>query len=79
MKPEKIHKYAIDGNNFETSNPIVKGSDLRSQGKVPADYEVYLEVNGPGDDELIGSDQEVDISQPGKEKFYSSKPTTNNG
>ena len=79
MKPQKIHKYSIDGNTFETSNPIIKGSDLRSQGKVPADYEVYLEVNGPGDDEFIRNDQEVDLSQPGKEKFYSSKPTTNNG
>lgn len=78
-KPSKVYKYSIDGVKFETENKIITGAELRSKGNVPNDYEIYLEVHGSGDDELITATQEVDLSEPGREKFYSSKPNTNNG
>lgn len=75
-KKEKF-KYTIDGIHGESDDPILTEAKLREVGNVPADYEVYLEVNGPGDDELVKGS--VDLSQPGREKFYSSKPNTNYG
>lgn len=78
-KQSKVYKYSIDGVKFETEKKIITGAELRSKGNVPSDYEIYLEVHGPGDDELITAIQNVDLSEPGREKYYSSKPNTNNG
>lgn len=76
-KKDPKFKYTIDGKHGESENPIVTEVNLRAVGNVPDDYEVYLEVKGPGDDELVKG--QVDISKPGREKFYSTKPNTNNG
>lgn len=76
MKKEKF-KYTIDGVHGESETAIVTETTLRQVGKVPSDYSIYLEVKGPGDDELI--EGEVDLSEPGRERFYSAKPNTNNG
>lgn len=74
---DKKYKYTVDGKHGESNNPIVTEAELRQTGNVPSDYEIYLEVKGPGDDMLVKD--KIDISKPGREKFYSSKPNTNNG
>lgn len=66
-------KYSIDGKNFETDKQYIKGSQIRKQGDIPDDYEIFLDNKQPWEDELIENDEIVDLARPGKEKFYSKK------
>lgn len=64
-------KYSIDGKNFETDKQYIKGSQIRKQGNIAADFQIYLDNKQPWEDDLIGDDEIVDLARPGKEKFYS--------
>lgn len=78
-KRNKIYKFSIDGKPQETLEQFIAGVEIRKRGNIPADYLIFLKVKGPGDDLLIEDKDRVDLSQPGKEEFYSCKPNTNNG
>lgn len=78
-KDPKGYNYSIDNKPKESSEAIITGAKIRMEGAVPADYNIYLKVNGPGEDELIEDIREVDLSKPGREHFYSAKPNTGNG
>lgn len=69
-------KYSIDGENFETDKQYIKGSQIRRQGNIPSDYQIFLDNKQPWDDDLIEDDEIVDLARPGKEKFYSKKEVT---
>lgn len=64
-------KYSIDGVCFETDKQYIKGSQIRKQGNISEDYEIYLDNKQPWEDDLIVDDEIVDLARPGKEKFYS--------
>lgn len=66
-------KYSIDGQNFETDKQYVKGSQIRKQGNIPYDYQIFLDNKLPWEDDLIEDDEIIDLARPGKEKFYSKK------
>jgi len=61
------------------TNQFITGAELKQLGGIPGDYEVFLKVNGPDEDQLIKNDEKVDLSKPGREHFYGCKPNTNNG
>lgn len=69
-------KYSIDGKNFETDKQYIKGSQIRRQGNIAADFQIYLDNKQPWEDDLIEDDEIVDLARPGKEKFYSKKEIT---
>lgn len=69
-------KYSIDGKNFETNKQYIKGSQIRRQGNIAADFQIYLDNKQPWEDDLIEDDEIVDLARPGKEKFYSKKEIT---
>jgi hypothetical protein len=64
-------KYSINGENFETDKQYIKGSQIRRQGNIPINYEIYLDNKQPWEDDLIKDDEIVDLARSGKEKFYS--------
>lgn len=64
-------KYSIDGKNFETDKQYIKGAQIRSQGNIDDDYQIFLDNKEPYEDDLIENDQIIDLARPGKEKFYS--------
>ena len=66
-------KYSIDGKNFETDKQYIKGSQIRIQGNIAADFQIYLNNKQPWEDDLIEDNEIVDLARPGKEKFYSKK------
>lgn len=66
-------KYSIDGENFETDKQYIKGSQIRRQGNIGADFQIFLDNKQPWEDDLIDDDEIVDLARPGKEKFYSKK------
>ncbi len=69
-------KYSIDGKNFETDKQYIKGSQIRRQGNIAADFQIYLDNKQPWEDDLIEDNEIVDLARPGKEKFYSKKEIT---
>ncbi len=69
-------KYSINGENFETDKQYIKGSQIRRQGNIAADFQIYLDNKQPWEDDLIEDDEIVDLARPGKEKFYSKKEVT---
>lgn len=69
-------KYSIDGKNFETDKQYIKGSQIRRQGNIPDDYQIFLDNKQPWEDDLIEGNEIVDLARPGKEKFYSKKEVT---
>lgn len=69
-------KYSIDGKNFETDKQYIKGSQIRRQGNIAADFQIYLDNKQSWEDDLIEDDEIVDLARPGKEKFYSKKEIT---
>lgn len=64
-------KYSIDGKNFETDKQYIKGFQIRNQGNIPVDFQIFLDNKEPYEDDLIVDDEIVDLARPGKEKFYS--------
>jgi hypothetical protein len=74
-----VFKIHIDQKNFDVTNQFITGAELKQLGGIPAGYEVFLKVNGQGEDQLIRDADQVDLSEPGREHFYGCKPNTNNG
>jgi len=64
-------KYSIDGKNFETDKQYIRGSQIRSQGNIADNFQIFLDNKQSWDDELIEDNEIVDLARPGKEKFYS--------
>lgn len=67
----------IDGQRHEVTEPTT-GAVLYHVGKVKPDYDLFREVRGQGDDELIpNADAVVHIHEG--DVFYSAKRTLNPG
>ncbi|WP_018615754.1 multiubiquitin domain-containing protein [Segetibacter koreensis] len=64
-------KYTINCQEFETNKQYIKGGDIRRQGAISADDEIFLSIKGPWEDELIKDEQFVDLARPGIENFFS--------
>ncbi|MCW2120659.1 multiubiquitin domain-containing protein [Flavobacterium sp. 7A] len=66
-------KYSINEEKFETDKQYIKGSQIRRQGNIPDDYQIFLNNKQPWEDDLIEGNEIVDLARPGKEKFYSKR------
>lgn len=69
-KPPKVYKIQIDKVTFEVSQRLITGRELLTlAGKTPPEqFAVYLKVPG-AQPQRIGLDVQVDLEEPGKEKF----------
>lgn len=67
----------IDTKHHTTPNPTT-GHALYMLGTVPAGFDLYREVPGKGDDELIPNDA-ASIALKEGENFFSSKQSLNPG
>lgn len=61
----------INGVNFKWEQPLIQGSQIKQLGGIEPNAELYLKGKGQQPDVLIADDQQVDLSNPGIEKFYS--------
>jgi hypothetical protein len=78
-KPEDRFKIMIDQKPFEVQEQFITGNKIKELAKVPANYGVWLKSNGPGPDRQIGDNESVDLSQPGREHFFTGSVTTTEG
>ena len=67
---KKLH-LMINGVNYKWEHSLIKGSEIKNLGGIDPSAELYLQANGLDSDELILDNQEIDLSNPGIEKFYS--------
>lgn len=66
-------EYTIDKKQFSSDKQYIRGSKIRGQGEIPADYQIFLAIKKPWEDELIRDNDWVDLARPGTEHFYSKK------
>lgn len=72
--------FVIDGRRFQWGAPVITGLKLKQlTGVNPDAYGVWLEIRGNGDDRLIGNTEQVDLQQPGIERFFTGKTATTEG
>ncbi len=67
----------IDKNNLQTPNPTT-GTALYAIGTVGDEYELWLEVPGPGDDLPIANDS-ASLTVKAGSHFYTAKKKLNPG
>lgn len=67
----------IDKNKYTSPDPTT-GAALYTLGKIPANYDLFEEIHGPGDDKLIPNDN-TSIDLKNGLHFYSIKQTLNPG
>ena len=69
--PDKDVVIHIDHKQYKVTEEVMTGSQLRVTAKPPisGDYDLFLEVPGPGDDQKIGDAQSVTLKNG--MQFYS--------
>lgn len=67
----KIFHLMINGTNYKWEQPLIQGSQIKQLDGIEPTAELYLKGKGQQPDVLIADDQQVDLSNPGIEKFYS--------
>lgn len=78
-KSEQKFKIMIDQKSFEVEEQFITGSQIKTKISVPANYGVWLKVNGPDPDKEIADNEQVDLAQPGREHFFTGAKTTTEG
>lgn len=77
-KPE-VWKILIDQDPYDWEKSTITGNEIRTLAGVDPKHSVFLKVNGPGDDIEVGNDQEIDLSEPGREHFFTAPTDTTEG
>jgi hypothetical protein len=72
----QTYKFTVDGRNFESEQPILTGAQIKAKASVDPSFGLFLEGHGHKPDEQIADNQKVDLSEPGREKFYTAPPAT---
>lgn len=67
----RFYHLMINGANYKWEELLIQGSQIKQLGGIEPTADLYLEGKGHQPDELISDDQQVDLSNPGIEKFYS--------
>ena len=78
FRSDRSFRFVVDGRRFEWGMATITGRTLKALAGVPAEYGVWLERRN--DDDLpVGDAEDVDLSQPGVERFFTGKTTTTEG
>ncbi|MDO1449513.1 multiubiquitin domain-containing protein [Rhodocytophaga aerolata] len=65
--------YTINKVEFTSYKQYIRGSQIREQGKISPEDEIYLDNKEGWEDDPILDDEFVDLARPGKEHFYSKR------
>lgn len=71
MLMANFYHLMINGTNFKWERPLIAGSEVKQLGGIEPTAKLYLKGKGHQPDVLIADDQQVDLSNPGIEKFVS--------
>lgn len=73
-----VFKIIVDQHPHDWHKPVITGLEIKQLAGVDATYGVWQEVPGPNDPP-VGDSQEVDLTKPGVERFFTGKRTTTEG
>lgn len=79
MAKQEKYKILVDQKPFDWDDQLITGAQIKSLVAAPANYGVWLKVNGPEPDKQIEDNEQVDLSQPGREHFFTGATTTTEG
>lgn len=65
--------FTIDGNPYTWEQQYIIGAEIRRLGKIPKEFEIFLAVKRPWEDEQINDDTRVNLARPEIEHFFSKK------
>jgi hypothetical protein len=68
---KKMLHYTINEQEFISNKQFIKGLQIRKEGRIPMDHQLFLSVPKPWEDELVKDKEWIDLARPGKEHFYS--------
>lgn len=73
MQTDNLLVYKIEGKTFKTTEQYIAGAELKKQGGIPLEVELYLAIKKPFEDELIENDTRVNLARPDIEQFFVKK------
>lgn len=74
-KNDKEYGFFLDAKKYETEHQYRTGAQIKGEGGVPADYQLYEEEEGDTPDKAISDSQTVDLAGRVKH-FYAVPPAT---
>lgn len=72
-------KFTVDGKHFETDQPSLTGAQIKAFASIDPGFGLFLESHGNRPDQQIADGQAADLSEPGREQFYTVPPATFGG
>lgn len=66
-------KFIIEGQEFETVQQYLTGTEIKKLKGIPLETELYLSIAKPYSDELIENDKSINLARPDKEYFFVKK------
>lgn len=66
---KKPLRFTVDGQQYCWPKQFITGADIRKIASIPDSKELYLDVPGDWEDNLINDNERVDLARPGREKF----------
>ena len=72
----QTYKFTVDGRNLESEQAILTGAQIKAKASVDPSFGLFLEGHGHKPDEQITDNQNIDLREPGREKFYTAPPAT---
>lgn len=76
---DHLFKIMIDQKPFDWPHQFITGAQIKQLAGVDMSYGVWLKVHGPGEDLPIGDQEQVDLSKPGREHFFTGPTQTTEG
>jgi hypothetical protein len=76
---DQPYKIMIDQKPYDWPDQFITGARIKQLAGVDMSYGVWLKVNGPGEDQLIDDQEQVDLLPPGREQFFTAAKNTTEG
>lgn len=76
---DQIFKILVDQKPYDWPDQFITGSQIKTLAGVDTSYGVWIKVSGPAEDLPVGNDDQVDLSKPGREHFFTGPTQTTEG
>ena len=76
---DKVFKILVDQKPFDWAEQFITGLEIKGLVGVGSDKSVWMKVNGPNDDVPVADSQQIDLSPPGREHFFTGDAQTTEG
>lgn len=72
----KQYNVTVDGKTYHSTTPTLTGAQIKALAGIDPSFALFLEGHGGAADTQIRDDQQVNLEDHGREKFYSAPPAT---